>query len=417
MKNISQSGIVFTAINFLTLLVGFGLNIIVSHQLKNQPGEWGLFQNGLSFVAFLGLPLAIATQAVTHYIARFHFNSDNERLHALLTGCRRFLLRITIVCSIAAVLLVGPVGAYFNIPRASVSMVALACVLAGFWGSFITAFCQGLGWFKRLALIALLSAIIRFAFGATIVHFSPLAEWALLASMVAYLANLVLLFWHKEFPRRTGTVVSPWSAEMIQFLVLSAACAIGSNYLSQYDNLVAQRYFGEVDRDNYGTAAYLAHQIPTLVGPLLVVLFTHRSSRREHRQSELGEQMKLFGIYTAGLLCNAGGLCLLKSIGLGLLGHNNPEAAAMIAPLALSMVFIGLLQAIGTWALASHWIKISLLYGALGLAYWMVLLTFGTTPARLLHVMPIASGSAFLILFITWFFAMRWHRISVENES
>lgn len=128
MKNIWRSGIIFTAINFLTLLIGFGFNIVVRHQLEGQPGEFGSFQAGLSFISFLGLPLGIATYAVTHYIARFHFGSDNERLQGLLAGCRKFLLRITIVCSVGAVVLVNPLGTFFHIPRVSLTIVAsFAC--------------------------------------------------------------------------------------------------------------------------------------------------------------------------------------------------------------------------------------------------------------------------------------------------
>ncbi len=411
MKNIWRSGIIFTAANFLTLLIGFGFQMAVRRQLQDQAGEFGYVQAAIAFIGFLGLPLAIATQAVTHYIARFHFSSENERLHGLLSGCRKFLLHITILGSVAAVVLVKPMGDFFHIPRVSLTVVALVCVLAGFWSSFITALCQGLGWFKRFALISLLSAIIRFGFGVTTTHFSPMAECAVLASTVMLLSNLILLFWKDEFPRKTPVVVSPWTRDMVHFLVISSACIFSANCFSQYDLLVAQREFNGVELDNYTSAGLLARQIPTLVGPLLTVLFTHRSSRHQHRQGELSEQMKLLGLYALGLVVNAVGLCLLKNVGLRLLGQNTPEAAEMISPFALSMVFVGLLQAIGTWALASHWIKISLLYGALGLAYWAALFIFGKTPTDLLHAMPIASGMAFAILFITWFAAMRKHRI------
>jgi len=415
MKNVWRSGLIFTAANFLTLIIGFGFQIIISHQLQGRPGEFGYFQTAIAFIGFLGLPLAIATQAVTHYIARFHFSSENERLHGLLTGCRKFLLRITIVGSIAAVLLVEPLGNFWHIPRASVTLVALLCVLAGFWSSFISALCQGLGWFKRLALIGLLAAVIRLAFGVSATCISPIAEWAVLASTVMLLSNLVLLFWKKEFPRKTGAAVSPWSQEMIQFLVVSAACSFGANCFSQYDLQVAGRYFSGTDLDNYTKAGLLARQIPTLVGPLLTVMFTHRSSRLHHQPHDLRELMKLLGLYAFGLIINATGLYLAKTIGLRLLGQNTPEAAGMIAPFAITMVFVGLLQAIGTWALASHWVKISLLYGVLGLGYWATILTAGKTPAALLHVMPVAAGIAFVILFGFWFTAMRRHKLVVEE--
>jgi hypothetical protein len=71
------------------------------------------------------------------------------------------------------------------------------------------------------------------------------------------------------------------------------------------------------------------------------------------------------------------------------------------------MIFVALLQALAMWALASRWIKIALLYGGLGLAYWISLLAAGKSPADLLGVMPVAAGICFAILFIFWLNAMR----------
>jgi hypothetical protein len=58
------------------------------------------------------------------------------------------------------------------------------------------------------------------------------------------------------------------------------------------------------------------------------------------------------------------------------------------------------------WALASRWLKIALLYGGLGLAYWLLLLCLGKSPADLLRLMPTAAGIAFGILFVFWMIAM-----------
>jgi hypothetical protein len=415
MKNIWRSGIIFTAANFLTLLVGFGFQIIVRRLLHNQPGEFGYVQATIAFVGFLGLPLAMATQAVTHYIARFHFSGEDARLHGLLAGCRKFLFHITIAGSIIAIVLIKPLGDFFHILRTSLTLIALICVLAGLWSSYITALCQGLGWFKRLAFIGLLAAIIRFFFGVSATKISPIAEWAVLASAVMLLSNLALLFWKKDFPRKTDAAAPPWTKEFVQFLIVSAACVFGSNCFSQYDLLVAQRYFPGSQLDDYSSAGLLARQIPSLAGPLLAVLFTHRSSH--HHGDAMREQLKLLGLFAFCLVSNAAGLFVLKTFGLKLLGQNTPAAAAMIAPFSVTMVFVGLLQALGTWALASRWIKISLLYGALGLAYWIALLIFGRSPEELLRVMPFAAGIAFAAVFAVWLAAMRLHKIGAPEQS
>jgi hypothetical protein len=415
MKNIWQSGVIFAAIGFLANLIYYVFQIVISRQFEKAPGEFGLMNNTITFATYLGLPLAIATQAVTHYIARFHFSGDDARLHGLLAGCRKFLFHMTFAGSILAVVLVKPLGDYFHISRIGLTVIALVCVLGGLWASYVTALCQGLGWFKRLALIGLLAAIARLSFGWPTTKIWPVAEWGVLASVVMLLPNLILLFWKKEFPRRTDTAISPWNSEFIQFLVVSAACVIGSSLFNQWDTMVSQLHFSAADRDAYSAAEKLAVALPTGVGPLLIVLFTHRSSRRHG--DALHEQLKFVGLYAGGLIFGAICLYALRGFCLQLLHRNSPEAAGMVGRLSVTMIFVGLLQAIGTWALASRWIKISLLYGGLGLAYWLTLLFLGKSPAELLRVMPIAAGIAFAALFLAWLIALRSHKISAPAQS
>ena len=415
--NLLQSGIIFAALGFLATCVHYLFQAIVSPQLGGASGEYGLVLATLAFVGFLGLPLTIAVQAVTHYIARFHFSGDDARLHGLLTGCKKFLFRVTLAGSISAVILIKPLGDFFHIPRASLTVIALVCVLGSLWASYVTALCQGLGWFKRLAFIGLLSAVLRVVFGGLTTHVWPVAECAVAASAVMLSANLMLLFWRKEFPRRTDSVISPWTPEFKQFLVVSTAWAVGLNCFTQGDLLVANKFFAKDALDAYGSAGLFARALPTVVGPLLTVLFTHRSSRHHHDDDTMWDQLKLMGLYAAGLVVGALCLFVLRGFCLQLLHRDTPEAVAMIGPLAVTMVFVGLLQALASWSLASRWIKISLLYGGLGLAYWLALFAFGKSPTALLQTMPIAAGIAFGGLFLVWFSAMRAHKIVAPEQS
>jgi len=412
-----QSGIIFTAISFLTLLIHWVFQFIVSPQLGGTSGEYGLVLATITFIGFLGLPLAIATQAITHYIARFHFSGDDARLHGLLAGCSKFLFWVTVAGSGVAIIFIRPLGVFFNIPRPSLTLVALVCALAGFWGSYFTALCQGLGWFKRLAFIGLLAAILRVLFGGITTKIWPVAEYAVGAMGVMLLANLILLFWRKEFPRRTNIVISPWTREFVEFLIVSAAYVIGSNLFIQGDLLVANKFFTKSEIDAYGSAGVLARALATAVGPLLIVLFTHRSSRRHHHADDLREQLKLLGLYAFGLIFGAICLYYFRGFCLQLLHRNTPDAAAMIGRLAFTMVFVGLLQALAMWALASRWMKISLLYGGLGLGYWLTLFFLGKSPATLLQVMPVAAGLAFGALLLVWLTMMRQHRTGEPTQS
>ena len=142
------------------------------------------------------------------------------------------------------------------------------------------------------------------------------------------------------------------------------------------------------------------------VAPLLTVLFTYRSSAHTHSEDALKEQLKLLGLYALGLAAGATVQLLFRGYLLKITGRDTPEASVMLVPMAWTMVSVGMLQALWMWALASRWIKISLLYGGLGLVYWLTLLTWGRTPAAMLRIMPIAAGLAFVILFTVWLMAM-----------
>jgi O-antigen/teichoic acid export membrane protein len=406
MKNIWRSGIIFTAAN---LFVGMGnvlFQIIIGHRLAT--GEFGLVNTTIGFMGLLGLPMAIATTAITHYIARFNFSGDDARLRDLLAGCHKFLLRLTIGGSLLAILLAKPLSDFFHFPRLGLMVIALVSVLAGLWGGFATALCQGLGWFKRLALISILTVTLRLLFGALTTGKFPNADWAVTATGVSTLSFAVLLFWKQELTWPGKAAVSPWDGEFIQFLIVAAAFTGGQWCFTQGDLLVISRHkFLAADQDAYTAAGVFARSLPMTVAPLLTVLFTHRSAAHTHGREAVREQFKLLGLYGLGLVVGAAGLLGLHAFWLGLIHKNTPAANAMITPLVWTMVSVGLIQAFAWWALASRWLKLALLYGALGLSYWLTLMLMGNTPDNLLRIMPGAAALAMALLFTGWFLTLR----------
>jgi O-antigen/teichoic acid export membrane protein len=402
-SRIIQSGLILSIVGFLTGIGNYAFQMVMARHLPD--GEFGYMNATVTFVGMLGLPLGAATYAVTHYLARFQAGGEEARLQGLLAGCRRFLFHLTLVGTVLAIVAVKPLGEFFKIPRTSLVLISAFCVVAGLWGGFATALCQGLSWFKRLAFIGLLTVALRLGFGWAAVTHYPRAESVVLASAVMLLANLVLLFWRKELPGKVAGI-SPWDRQFAQYLIVGAACVGGNFCFQQGDILVANRYFTPLQLSAYSGTQKLAGALWMVVGPLLTVLFTHRSGART--AGAVAEQFKLLGLYAVGLLAGAAGLMVLRGLAVRIMfGHPAPTAAALMGPLALTMVFVGLLQALGTWALASSWLKVSLLYGALGLAYWLVLLVFGKTLPNLLVVMPVAAGTALAVLFGFWFITLR----------
>ncbi len=401
-----SSGIIFAAINFVTGLGHLAFQSIMGHHLKGV-GEFGGANSALGgLMTLLGLLPAAATFAATHYIAHFNISGDDARLQGLLRGCRRFLFRLTIAGSALAIILVKPLSLFFHYPE-SLTLVTLGCTLLGLWVALATALCQGLAWFKRLALIGFLAMLLRVAFGWFVTFKWPSAETAVLATAFSLLAYLILLFWRKDFSLR-GEPVSPWNREFVQYLVVSTAFVVGNYCFFQGDLLVANKFFSKPDLDAFTAAGILARALPLTVAPLLTVLFTSRSGQRSGHL--VAEQLKLAALSGIGLAFGAVCLFVLRIFCLKLLNKYTPEAAAMIGQFVMAMVFIGLLQVLAQWALASRWTKTAVLFGVLGIGYWLALLVVGNTPASLLHTMPVAAGVALGVLLVTWLIMMQRHR-------
>jgi hypothetical protein len=406
-----QSGMIFAAISFATSLGNFAFQRVLGVGLNTQ-GDYGDANAAIgALIPLLGLLPATASIAVTHYIAHFNHCGDAARLQGLLLGCRKFLFQLTVVGTVLTLIVIKPLTHHFFGDNESMMLAVLIGTLFNLWSAFAIALCSGLGWFKRLALIGFLAMLMKIGFGWLGTRLWPSAEIAVLATAFALLANLLLLCWRKEL-KLSGVPISPWNREFTHFLVVSAAFTMGNFCFFQGDWLVAQQYFSKTDRDAYSATAVLARALPVTIAPLLAVLFTSRSGQRAG--NVVREQLKLLGLSGFGLICGAICLFLLRTLCLKAIGRNTPEAAASIAPFAVTMVFVGLLQSLAFWVLASRWLKTSILYGALGLGYWLVLLNVGKTPAALLHAMPITSAFAFVVLFIAWLNAMRQHRAKAD---
>ncbi len=399
-----RSGIFWSVLSFIGGLGNYLFSALIGHRLTQE--EFGFANSTLDFIAFLGLPLQMVSTALIHYIAYFRGKNDDARLRGLLAGCRNFLLKTTIAGSILAILLANPLGHFFNFPRPSLMLAALICVLVGLWSGFAVALCQGMAWFKRLAIIGLVAVALRLLFGWVATKEFPTAGFAVSATTFSLLANLALLYWWKDIFQRDSETISPWNREFVNFLIVSGATVAGTYFLTTGDGLVAKRYFTGHDNGAYQAAARLGRAIPQSVGPLLMVMFTSRSGSKEG--AALSDQRILLILYALGLGCGAAGLILFRGLFVKfMLKTYNPEAAAMVIPYSITMVLIGLNQAIGMWSLANRWLKMAMIYGAFGLTYWLTLLFLGTTPKALLQTMPVVAGGVFCVLCVTWLVALR----------
>jgi O-antigen/teichoic acid export membrane protein len=399
-----RSGIIWSILSFIAGLGNLAVSAVLGHRLSKP--EYGSANSTLDFVTFLGLPLQAFSTALIHYIAHFRGTNDQARLQGLLAGCQNLLIKVSIAGSVLAIIVAEPLGRFFHFPRTSLMLVALLCVLAAVWSGLAVAMCQGMAWFKRMAVIGVVAVMMRLGFCWVMTKPFPTAEIAVLATAFSFIANLSLLYWWKDIFRHGAERISPWNRHFANFLVVTAATVGGSFFFTAGDGLVARRYFTGDDLGAYHGAARFGRAIPATVGPLLMVMFTSRSGNKEG--AAITDQRILLSLYAAGLACGALVLVVFRAVFVKFIfGAYNAEAAEMIIPFSITMTLVGLNQAIGMWSLANRWLAIAAIYGSLGLCYWVVLLTVGRTPSALLHAMPLGAGAAFCVLCGAWLVKLR----------
>ncbi len=409
-----RSGVIWS---ILSLGVGVG-NMLCSSLLKRylagSAGDFGDANIAADFATLLGLPLQMLTTSVIHYIAHFRSRSDDARLQGLLAGCQKLLFWASIGGSVLALGLWHPLGVFFGFKNPRLMQAVLGLFLVGCWSGLAVALCQGMAWFKRLAIIYFLGVIFRILFIYFVTQRYPTSTIGLISNLVALLPTFILFYWWKDIFRHPAKPISPWTREFVQFLIVTGATVAGTFFFCFGDSLVPKRnHFSGADMDNYQMAAKFARAIPSTVLPLLWVTFTSRSGSKEG--SARADQRILLALYAGGLAACALGIIALRRPAVHYFsGADNPAAADMLIPFSLSMVLIGLNQAVGMWSLADRTFKVALLYGAAGLTYWICLLHFGTTPDALLKAMPIGAGISFVILCATWF-ADRSHRSKLQT--
>lgn len=407
-----RSGIIWTVLTFVSGLGNFVFSRLIFSKLSGDDyGDVNSILGG--FVSYLGLPASIAGQALIHYLAHFRGKNDDARLQGLLAGSQKFLLQATIAGSILSLLLAGPLARFVHF-RSSLTLAALVTIMAMYWSSYAMALCQGMAWFRRMAIIDLAGVALKIGFFWLMAKKYATAEMAVLATAVFFLTKLSLLYWWTDIFKHSAERVSPWNREFVSFLLVTAAYVVGNCCFMTGDSLVAKKYFPD-HNTNYQVATRWGLALVGNVLPLLQVMFTSRSTG-------LGGQAKtdqriLLALYGAGLAAGAGMLILFRDLLVRLIcGGANPEASAVMAPYVITMVFVGLGQAIGLWSLASRWGRVTTLYGALGVTYWLVLLGLGHSLTSLLRVMPITTGAALAILLASWMLSYR-RQSSVQTEA
>lgn len=418
-----QAGILLTIANFAAALGHFVFQIYCKPRLHT--GEFALFNTTLVLVQLLTVPLAAGSQAFTHFISRHHGNDNHEELANLKEWCHRMLRRWTFWLCVAAIFLTHPLTVYFQFSRESMTAIAMGCVPLTLWSVLGTVLLAGQSRFGLLAGLTFGTMVVRFIAGAVLIYLFPYAEAAASASLVAgvVLALPVLL---SPKPRPHNMLQNPWTPEFSRYLAAALCVGIATFIFTQADLLVAQRASVGIrmlpgyeptpeiiaiiakrraeELDSYTAAGLLGRAILMAATPILVVYFTKRA------QTGAGalNARALLLIYFAMIIVGAVALMILKQPLAHFFGRTDPIMLHRVQVFAVAMIPIGILQGIGYYLLATGRLTMCYIFGGLGVAYLLILSTWGTDLVILQSLMYGAALGAILVLCMVSLIRFSW---------
>jgi len=385
--------VILTAANLLGAVANYLFQALMRRHLSWS--EFGYLNATIGLIMFAGVPLTAASQTVTHHLALVRATGDEEKMKRLQAASLKFLRHLTWVLFAVSLVLLYPVADFLRFPRMSLAWVALLWIPINLWSTLGGAWCAGLSRFRLFAFLLILSGFVRLVAGAVIVKLYPWAEAGIYASM---LAGLVLAFVVVVSPHH-GTAArlrqTLFDRDLLIYGVAAFAVSFSTFVFLQGDQIIAQRHFPGVELGRYSGAGLLGRAIVWASLPVLIVYFTRRSGHDPAHQSPA----HLLWAYLAMVGMGAVFLVLLKvPLLFLLLGTHDPGLADMTTQFALTMVPIGILQALGYHYLAARRVPECLVFGGCGLAYLLALAVFGRTPSLMLGWMGGAAVASILLL-------------------
>jgi len=390
-----ENGMLLMACNLLVALGNYGFQGLIGRKLSLA--EYGYANSAAGAVLLLSLPVMAASNALTHYVARFRGSGQRAELHGLVASTRKCLGLILGGGFLLSLLLIRPLTEYCGFPRTSLVVVMVINMTAMLGTVFVTALCTGMGWYLRLGFMAVGAVIVKLVSIWTITRGFAIAESAVAATAASTLVYALILFWWKDVSG-PGKQLNPWNRQFGMFALAALASAFGSYGFTQSDVLMAQRNFNPETVAHFCAAGVFGRAMLGLTGPLLVVFFATRSACQK-RNSDFSAYSALIGLY---LLAMAGGAILITifrgPLTHSIFGHAEPATAALASRFALLIVVVGAIEVLGNWALASRWFNVVYAQLAMSILYVAAGLRFGTNPANLLAVLLGGAVCSFLIV-------------------
>jgi hypothetical protein len=382
----------------LLALVNFAGQAVLRRELA--PGEFGTFNALLALIGLGAVPLL----GFVHELAR-HDRPD--------------LLPMTTIATLAWGLVALP-GVFLalpllGLPRFTLDLFTLLNVALALAGVITGQLARPQGALRGWWWLLVGAGCARALAGAALGWSAPFAESALTAVLLAGLLvamPLVLEFdWGLEHWKTVWRAVDP---ALLLSLGAAVSVATGLYLFSSADRLLALPKFGEPDArnlgyanpglfDGYETAGLLGRALLWGTQPLLAIFFLQRVRLERTTRASL----RFLWIHALALIFGAAVLSLGARTAATPFGDVATNAH-FVPAFALAMVPIGLLQGLGTFALASRrWLECFLI-GAGGILYTLPLALAARQPELMLAYM--FGGSIIVLLAVVFVGVVRWGR-------
>jgi hypothetical protein len=395
-------------------------NFIAQIALRREllPGEFGTFNTALGAIGLMTVPLLAVNQAFTLYLSIPHDAAQSAHLDSLRSATLLVTETFAWIWGVISLVLIFFVLQLLDLPRFSLQLFSLLNVLLALGGILSFAISQSekrLGYWAALLLAATATrAIVSAGLGAQ----EPWADSGLAAILLAGFITLVPALRARETDTaaRLTALRAVWNRDFLLYAGATFSVLLALFLFSSADRIVGQSWFGVATNTNmqfvdwakfdaYQTAGLLGRALLWGTQPLLWILFAQRSQLAKTSATSL----TFFWIHLGSLVLGAILLGLLAQPLSHLFCGANFQLTALFVPtLAAVMVPLGLLQALGIFALASRRYPECFVLGACSVGYTLLLYIAGRQP----QIMPAYMfGGALVSLTVVLFVGVvRWGR-------
>jgi hypothetical protein len=400
----------------LVALLNLVAQIIFHRELA--PGEFGTLNTALGLIALMTVPLLALQQGLTDYLAREHPAERHDFLVSL-RGASFILIETAawVWAALAGVIMVLLLP-YLGLPRWSMAVLTFFTALITLGGVTSAALYPDASRRRFWGSLLLAAILVRVLFGAYLSSRQHQAEAVLIAFLVAGFILLLPLIVREmmEWPARFGLCRVALDRDFLLQVGATFSVVVALFLFASADRIVAQGWFGDATQynlgyidwptfDSYQTAGLLGRALIWGTQPLLLLFYAQRSPLLHTTRASLF----YFWIYVGTLIAGAILLGVFSGPASALFcGDDNKLTSEMVPAFALTMVPIGLLQALGVFALASRRLPECFVLGGCGFGYFLLLFLFGRQPQLMLsYMLGGATASILLLLFIG---IVRWGR-------